>query len=260
MTPGALQLYVAGAGPAYSDRPGALGSAYVVRSAAGGRPIVLDLGQGTFPNLFGAARPADLAAVLISHLHPDHFIDLVPLRHYLRWELEGRVEVPILAPAGLDARLDAVCGEHAFGAGVLAMTALVPGSLDIAATDLRVEAAHVTHRGEAFAFRVATDVSGAGLVYSGDCGRASDLEPLIRPGDTLLTEVSFGTGPSPVPDLHLDAAMVGDLASRCRVARVLLTHLQMGYGAEATIDAVRSRFGGAVSLVAPGDALEVTSA
>jgi ribonuclease BN (tRNA processing enzyme) len=263
---GSIQLNVAGAGPAYSDRVGALGSAYVVRSTTGGRPIVLDLGQGTFPNVSAAARPADLGAVLISHLHPDHFVDLVPLRHYLRWELDGRVAVPILAPAGLDARLDAVSGESGFGVGVLAVAPLAPGPLSIPATDLRVEAARVTHRGESFAFRVAVgradgaDGSGPGLVYSGDCGRASDLEPLIRPGDTLLTEVSFGIGPSPVPDLHLDAAAVGDLAVRCQVGRVLLTHLQIGYGAQATIDAVRSRFDGPVALVAPGDELEIAGA
>jgi ribonuclease BN (tRNA processing enzyme) len=264
---GSIQLNVAGAGPAYSDKAGALGSAYVVRSTRGGRPLVLDLGQGTFPNVFAAARPADLAAVLISHLHPDHFVDLVPLRHYLRWELDGRVAVPILAPAGLDGRLDAVSGEPGFGSGVLAVAPLAPGPLPIPTTDLRVEAARVTHRGESFAFRVAVAVAGAdggiagpGLVYSGDCGRASDLEPLIRAGDTLLTEVSFGTGPSPVPDLHLDATAVGDLATRCRVGRVLLTHLQIGYGAQATIDAVRSRFDGPVALVAPGDALEVAGA
>lgn len=257
MTSGSIQLFVAGAGPAYSDRPGALGSAYVLRSGSGGRPLVLDLGQGTFPNLFRVARPTELAAVLISHLHPDHFVDLVPLRHYLRWELDGRVPVRVVAPAGLEARLDAVSGEPGFCAAVLAISTLEAGPLALGDGDLRVEASRVVHRGESYAFRVSAAEDGPGLVYSGDCGRASDLEPLIRAGDTLLSEVSFGTGPSPVPDLHLDATAVGDLAARTDVARVLLTHLQIGYSADATVEAVRRRFEGPVALVAPGDRLDV---
>ena len=65
-------------------------------------------------------------------------------------------------------------------------------------------------------------------MYSGDCGRAEDLRPLIRPGDALLTEVSFGPGPVPPDVLHLDGPAVGQLAASTGVGRVLLTHLQMG--------------------------------
>ena len=83
------------------------------------------------------------------------------------------------------------------------------GSLDVGT--LTVEAAPVTHTRDSFGFR-RLDGSGPGLVYSGDCGRAEDLEPLIRPGDTLLTEVSFGPGPVPPGAAHLDAPAVGALA------------------------------------------------
>ena len=80
-----MHLTVIGAGPAYSDRAGSTGAAYLVRTDRSA--ILLDLGQGSFPRLAGRIDPADLDAVIISHLHPDHFIDLVPLRHYLRWEV-----------------------------------------------------------------------------------------------------------------------------------------------------------------------------
>jgi ribonuclease BN (tRNA processing enzyme) len=246
-----LRLFVAGAGPAYSDRPSAVGSAYVVRGD--GAPILLDIGQGTFPRLFTITRPEDLAAVLISHLHPDHFVDLVPLRHYLRFELDGDRRVRVVAPDALAGRLDALSGEPAFADGALAIETLRAGSVEAPGSGLTIVAAPVTHRDQAFAFRVARAPEGPGLVFSGDCGRASDLEPLIRPGDWLLSEVSFGTGPAPVADLHLDATAVGDLAARTGASRVLLTHLQMGYAPQATIDAVRARYDGPVALVAPGD-------
>ena len=78
-------LTVFGAGPAYTDREGASGAAYLV--SEGSTRMLLDLGHGSFQRIFREAPPEDIAAVVVSHLHPDHFIDLVPLRHYLRYHL-----------------------------------------------------------------------------------------------------------------------------------------------------------------------------
>ncbi len=126
---------------------------------------------------------------------------------------------------------------------------LRPGRLTIG--PFEVEAAKVRHTDDSYAFRVSTDE--IGLVYSGDCGHAEDLEPLIRPGDLLLTEVSFGPGPVPPGAGHLDGPAVGALAQRTGVAAVLLTHLQMGFDPAETIASVEASFRGGVSLVEPGD-------
>ena len=91
-----------------------------------------------------------------------------------------------------------------------------------------------------------------GLVYSGDCGRADDLDAPRAAGDTLLTEVSFGPGPVAPGAEHLDGPAVGALAARTRVGRVLLTHLQMGFDPDATIASVRARYDGPVRLVSAG--------
>lgn len=247
-----MQLDVIGAGPAYTDRLGATGAAYLVR--AGGSSILLDLGQGSFPRLAGLLDPATLDAVVVSHLHPDHFIDLVPLRHYLRWE-EPRRRVRVLGPAGLDTRLDALHGEPGFSAAALDIEALAESSTVVGSFTVR--AGRVQHTDSSFGFRVslADAPDGHGLVYSGDCGRAEDLDPLTRPGDTLLCEVSFGPGPIVPGAEHLDAPAVGSLATRVKAGRVLLTHLQMGYDREATIAAVRARYDGPVDLVDPGFAI-----
>jgi ribonuclease BN (tRNA processing enzyme) len=116
---------------------------------------------------------------------------------------------------------------------------------------LSVRGCLVTHTKESYAFRVATD-DGAGLVYSGDVGRARDLVPLIREGDTLLIEVSFGPGPASPGAQHLDAPAVAQLAVATRPSRVLLTHLQMGFDRAETVDVVRRGWPGAVELVDPG--------
>ena len=164
-----LRLDVCGAGPAYTDRPGASGAAYLVRHAD--TAVCLDLGQGSFPRLAGLLDPSALDAVLISHLHPDHFIDLVPLRHYLRWEFAPSRHVRVIAPRSLGGRLDALLDEPGFAAAALRIEALEPGERMIGS--LAIEARRVTHTRDSYGFRVAVAGSdGPGLVYSGDCGRA----------------------------------------------------------------------------------------
>lgn len=246
-----MELLVVGSGAAYPDRPGTASSTYVV--SHGGTTVCLDLGQGGFAGLAGRLEPTGLAAVVISHLHPDHFVDLVALRHYLRYEHDPARRVRVLAPAGLAARLDGLNGEPGFATEALDIEDRQEGMVEIGA--LRLESRLVTHTSESYAVRVtpAGDAAAPGLVYSGDCGRANDLAPLVRPGDTLLVEVAFGPGPVPVGDLHLDGGVVGELAAATRPGRVLLTHLQMRRDPEATVAAVRAAFDGPVALVADGD-------
>jgi ribonuclease BN (tRNA processing enzyme) len=245
-----VRLDVVGAGPAYTDRPGATGASYLLRYL--GASLVLDLGQGSFPRLAGLIDPADAEAVVISHLHPDHYIDLIPLRHYLRYE-KPRRRVRVIGPADLGPRLDALHDEPGFSAAALDIESVALGTKEIG--PYRLEAVRVTHADASCGFRVspiARSADARGLVYSGDCGNAADLDALVRPGDTLLCEVSFGPGPVVVGAGHLDGPAVGELASRTRAGRVLLTHLQMGFDRDATIDSVRALYGGPVELVDPG--------
>ena len=249
-----LRLAVLGAGPAYTDRPGSSGAAYLV--TLGSTRILLDLGQGSFPRLFEHLRPEELDAVVISHLHPDHFIDLVPLRHYLRFEFEPPRRVRVVGPSQLAVRLDALHAATGFTADALDVTAL--GETKHAVGGLQIEGRRVAHTDESYAIRVSTaGVEQPGLVYSGDCGRAEDIAPLIRPGDTLLAEVSFGAGPVPPGAQHLDGPAVGRLATATGASRVLLTHLQMGHDPDATVASCRALFPGPVTMVWPGTLIEL---
>jgi len=251
-----VQLDVIGAGPAYSDRPDAIGSSYLLRS--GDSSLLLDLGQGAFARLAARIEPSGLSAVAISHLHPDHFIDLVPLRHYLRYEFDPQRRVRVLAPRELGKRLDSLWGEPGFAAGVFEYQAQAPGECQI--EHLSLESARVRHTGDSYGMRVSVGSRSSatrGLVYSGDCGRAADLAPLILPGDDLLCEVSFGPGPAAPGAEHLDGPAVGALAASTNVGRLFLTHLQMGFDPDETLASVRAEFKGPVRFVWPGDQLEL---
>jgi ribonuclease BN (tRNA processing enzyme) len=243
-----MRVTVVGAGPAYSDVAGAVGACYLVR--AGERAMALDLGHGAFAGLATRIRPELLETVVVSHLHPDHFVDLVPLRHYLRYQVQPARRVRVDAHPDLAQRIDALHAEPGFTASALDVVPLEPGTRTIG--PFALEAARVTHTADSFGVRV-TDVPGApGLVYSGDVGVAGDLRPLVRPGDALLVEVSFGPGPVPPGALHLDGPAIGELARETGAGRVLLTHLLMGRDPVATIRSVRDRYDGPVELVAPG--------
>jgi ribonuclease BN (tRNA processing enzyme) len=250
-----VKLIVAGAGPAWSARPGSAGASYLV--VQDGRAILLDLGQGAFPNVARSVEPSSILAVVVSHLHPDHFVDLVPLRHYLRYDCVPPRRVLVLAPAGIDRRLDDLHAEPGFTAASLDVEPLTAGIQRIG--PFTVEAVRVTHTDDSFAFRIApaTPPDGPGLVYSGDCGDADDLRTIVRPGDALLAEASFGPGPVPVSASHLDGPAVGALAAAAGAGRVLLTHILDGYDVRATVASVRRTFDGPVEAVSPGDVIEV---
>jgi ribonuclease BN (tRNA processing enzyme) len=250
--PQRFDLTVLGAGPAWSDRPGSSGASYLVRDDE--TAILLDLGQGSFPRLMAAIEASTLDAILISHLHPDHFVDLVPLRNYLAYQLRPARSVRVIAPADLPVRIDALHDQPGFTATTLICEPYPAGPFTVGS--LTIEARRIAHTSDSYAARVARDGQ-PGLVYSGDCGVAADLAPLIRAGDTLLVEVSFGVGQVPAGTLHLDAPAIAGLVSTARPGRVLLTHLQMGLDRTEPVRIVAAAMSGSVSLVEPGDAIDL---
>ena len=222
----ALELVILGAGPAYSDVPGSFGSSYLVR--LGDAALLLDLGQGCFPALAALHEPSLLSGVFISHLHPDHFIDLMPLRHCLcRVEATHDKPIIVMAPDGLDQRLDAVYDQPGRSAAAFEQQPLTTGARPLGPFGLEVQA--VRHYGESFAVRVETMESGGpGLVYTGDIADPDDVRQLIREGDLLLSEATLGPGPVTGDVPHLDGPTAGKLAADARAGHVVTTHVRMG--------------------------------
>src|SRR2546422_840776 len=70
---------------------------------ADGVRILLDCGSGVVSSLHRFGTAFDLNAIVISHLHPDHFTDIYPLRNELAYgRLPDPPPTPVLlfAPAG----------------------------------------------------------------------------------------------------------------------------------------------------------------
>jgi ribonuclease BN (tRNA processing enzyme) len=249
-----VKLTVVGCAPAYTLRVGRASSCYLVED--GESAIVLDLGQGTLPELGRYRRPEDVAGVLISHLHADHLVDLIPLRHYLVYEVAAPDRVAAYGPAELRPRLDAFQATAGF-LDCLPGSALEPGAFELGA--FRVEARRVTHIEDSFAFRVTPAGSpvGPGLVYSGDCAVADDLLPLLHEGDTLVCEAAFGGGPKG-GGMHLTAAEAAGVAAAGRVERLVLTHILDRNDEGRAREAAAAVFNGELLVASPGLALEVS--
>ena len=209
-----MELIVIGAGPAYTDRRGAAGASYLVR--AGDAALVLDLGQGAFPNLAVHARAQRAGR---SGGHPP------PPGSFRR--SGAAAPLPEMGIRSAAARSGARSGGSRGSAGRAPCPARVRrrvagrrGAGGQAAPSGRSRSRHgrVRHTDESYALRVSVAAGpgahgGPGLVYSGDCGRAGDLVPLLRPGDTLLSEASFGAGQVPAGAEHLTAAEAGRAAT-----------------------------------------------
>ncbi len=249
-----LRLTVLGASAAWTDRPCRPSSCYLVE--AGTEAILLDLGQGALGSVFPHLDPSSLEAVVISHMHGDHHVDLIPLRNLLSFGYDEPRSIGLHAPAGLRGRYDVFTGEDGFLDSLVGPD-LADGTRQIGRFE--VEARRVTHSEQSHAFRV-TDAAAPdapGLVYSGDCGRADDLLPLIHEGDTVLCEAFWSTlEPEPGAN-HLAAADAADIARRGGAAHLILTHILEAHDPRAALHAAEGIFPGLVRLAEPELVIEI---
>ncbi len=216
----------------------------------GDEAILLDLGQGSLGSLFPHRDPSTVRAVVVSHMHGDHHVDLIPLRNLLYYHYGEPRGVALHLPASLRDRYDAFMGEDGF-LDFMAGDDVTEGILRIG--PFTVQAHAVTHAENSHAFRVtdSADDEGPGLVYSGDCGRAEDLLPLIHDGDTLLCEAFWSTR-EPIPSAnHLSAAQAAEVGRRGGASHLILTHVLESYDPQAAVEAARAIFPGPVELAEP---------
>ena len=77
-----MRLTVLGKSPSWQDAGGAC-SGYLLED--GDTAVLVDCGNGVFAKLRQRIDYVDVDAVVISHLHADHFLDLVPYSYALSY-------------------------------------------------------------------------------------------------------------------------------------------------------------------------------
>lgn len=231
--PSSLRLTPLGTGTAYT-RGGRTQTGFLVR--VGGHHVVLDLGAGALARLLDEVDPAELDALVITHAHPDHCIDLFALHVYLAHGPGRDDPLPLHTPRGLAARFSAFGGVDHWDEVFATSELPPPAGRRQLGPELTLAWQEVPHLPPTFALRL--EHGGRSICFGADCGPNDVLGPFARGVDLLILECSFGTGPVPDGVPHLDAAEVADIARVARPGRLLLTHCYPEHDRRATLDAV----------------------
>ena len=233
-------------------RPGGACSGYLVEHD--GHTLLLDPGPGTFPRLVEQLPASAVDAVLVSHGHPDHVLDLNPL-------LRARAFTePALSPLTLLAPPDALTPVLALDrAGVLDdafQLSDLHADEEVSLGPFAVRTAELPHTWPNLALRISADDQT--LVYTGDSGPTPVLHELARGADLLLAEASHVDDVPPgMAGLLSTAGQRADDAREAGVACLVLTHLLPGEDPAAAEERAVARFSGRVEVARPGLQVEV---
>jgi ribonuclease BN (tRNA processing enzyme) len=257
-----VRITVLGKSPSWQDVGGAC-SGYLVQESD--FVLLLDCGNGVFSKLRCFCDYVDVDAVLISHLHADHFLDLVPFSYALRyaprqqpvpvagWPGTERPARPQLyAPAGAGELFRQVVGS--WGSDDLIDLAFDLHEYDapdeLAVGPFQVRFCEVPHYTVTYAIELATN--GGRLTYSADCSPNEDLVRFARGTDVLLIEATLPRPERTGERGHLTPREAGEHARRAGARRVVLTHFSDELDAQWALTEGAEGFGQAVELAREG--------
>ena len=256
-----MELTVVGSSGSVSG-PDSPASCYLVRAPFQGRTfcLVLDLGPGSFGHLYRYLDPREVDAVGLSHLHPDHCLDLCAFYVAARYSPTAPwPRVPLFGPSGTRDRLAAayeVAGsDDEPGPGIGGQFDHRRWAPTQQVGPFRIETVRVAHPVEAYAVRVSEEVpDGGSLVFSGDTGPCDALVDLAGGADLLLAEAAFLDAAGNPPGLHLTGREAALAASRAGVAALVLTHIPPWHDPDTVLAEALPHFDGPVSVATPGAA------
>lgn len=247
------RLVVLGSCGAWPE-PGRACSGYVLEYA--GFRIVIDLGYGTLGRLLDHidSTAADgIDAVVITHKHPDHMLDLHGLFR-ARW-FSGRdgVPIPVYAAEGVRERLIGLEEDDDGAIDQVFTWHGLPGKqyqLGPFRLDSWALPHFVPNAGVRF---TADDII---VAYTGDTGPDPALAQLGRDADLFIVEASdrhqHRTTPADQPRMHLTARDAGEAGNAAGTRRLMLSHFWPGNDRELSRDAAGEVFAGEILLADEG--------
>ncbi|MFQ6173032.1 MBL fold metallo-hydrolase [Oryzobacter sp. R7] len=258
-----MRVTVVGCSGSFSG-PESASSCYLVQADADGRTwnLLLDLGSGALGALQRHLAPDTLDAVVLSHLHPDHCVDLCGLYVVRRYRPEGPLpqRLPVHGPAGTAERLSTM--YHGLEPGGMESEfafAVVRDREAFTVGPFTVTPVAVNHPVEAYGYRVEAD--GAVLSFTGDTDDCPALDPLLAGADLALVDAAFVDGRDHVEGIHLSGSRAGAAAARAGgVRRLVLTHLPAWNDPEVCREQAAAVWPGDVELARAGATYDLPAA
>ena len=243
-----LGLTVLGCDGSYAG-PGGTCSGYLVQE--GGTSVWLDAGPGTLANLQRHIDLDALDAVVLTHAHPDHWVDVLTYHNALRY-LRPRTGVAVYSPAEVRKLAVEVNGPLA---PAFQWNDVHAGS-QVTVGGLSLSFSRTDHGPETLAVRV-DDATGRSLGYSADTGAGWSLSELGPRLDLALCEASLA--PENEGEVqHLTAAQAGTSARAAGARHLVITHLQPGVDHDRSRRDASEAFGLPVDVAAVGARYEVS--
>ena len=264
-----MRLTVLGKSPSWQDADGAC-SGYLIEE--GGTTVVIDCGNGVFSKLRRFRDYTKVDAVVISHLHADHFLDLVPYSYALtyaprqqpvpvhRWPGTDNPSRPrLIAPPGATDTFRRVVG--AWGNEDLIENAF---HLEEYSPDdepevgpLKFSFKSVPHFTETFAIRVSSANGGGQLVYGADSRPSDEVVAFARDADLLLVEATLPRPERTGMRGHLTPREAGEHARKAGAKRVVITHISDELDLLWAQTEADGGFGSRVDIAREGAAYEI---
>jgi ribonuclease BN (tRNA processing enzyme) len=254
-----MRLTVLGRSPA-SPNPGEACAGYLIDG--GGARVLIDVGPGVVAQLLRHHHPDELDAVVVSHMHADHMLDLVTLRYVYPWRArpkDQRLRV-IMPPGSADQLLDLARGvgsprhfEDTF------RLSEHDGSSPMRFAGLEVRPLETVHYIPCWGFRVEAD--GHRLGYTADTGPDEVVSEIGEGADLLLSEATLRSldedAQPPERRGHLTPAEAGTYARDAGARRLLLTHLPVNGDTAWATGAATEAFEGEVDIATPSRTYEL---
>ena len=251
-----MRLTVLGTGTAKPvDGTGASGILVETATTA----VLFDIGSGIASRLEAYVGAAGLSALVVGHMHADHWIDIAPLRYRFPWGEPAPLPLPVYLPPGGREKLDhlalVVSERPGFFEVAYEVHEYQSGDL-IRIGDLTITPHPIGHYVPAWSMSIVAD-AGERVVYAGDMGPSDGLVDLARGAELLILEATLET--SQYDDArrgHLTAEEAVDHVVRSGVPRGILVHYPIE--GRARILGVCAPHDGLVVPALPDTTIEVT--
>jgi ribonuclease BN (tRNA processing enzyme) len=254
-----MRLTILGRSPA-SPNPGEACAGYLIEG--GGGRVLVDIGPGVVAQLLRRHHPEELSAVVVSHMHADHMLDLVTLRYVFPWRgipRDQRLRV-VMPPGSADQVLDLARGagsarhfEDAF------RLSEHDGSTPISFGGLSLTPIETEHFIPCWGFRAEADARLLG--YTADTGPGDAVVRIADGADLFLSEATLRSvdedAQPPERRGHLLPEEAGEGARQGGAKRLMLTHLPVDGDGSWARTAASDAFGAEAEIAEPSRAYEI---